>query len=75
MYKTDDELNILYEQYVNDTISLTRKEKLKVNPKIAYEVVNDDIVKSIPYKELDKLKAAYGTINKFSKITPVENLR
>lgn len=75
MYKTDDELEILYSQYTTGTIKPTNKEKLIVNPKVAYEVLTEDIVKSIPYKELDKLKAIYGVINRFSKITPVENLR
>ncbi len=74
MYKTIEEINALQKEYDNNTIKLTEKEKLKINPKIAYEVLEIDINKSIPFEKLRSLKETYGELSKLSTQVPTSNL-
>lgn len=74
MYKTEEEIAHLQELYDKGELPPTRKEGLIVNPKVAIEITNDDVFKSIPLKEIEKNEAKFGKINRFSKITPVDNL-
>ncbi len=74
MYKTEEELIELQRLYDAGELQPTRKEKLIINPKVAYEVTSEDIVKSIPLEYLDKNIDKYGKINRFSLITPTENM-
>jgi len=74
MYKTKEEIAYLQELYDKGELAPTRKEGLIVNPKVAIEITNDDVFKSIPLKEIESKQSIFGKINKFSKITPVDNL-
>jgi hypothetical protein len=76
MYKTEQELKNLQLEYDKDILQPTVKEKLVVNPKVAYEVTNDDIKRSIPDAiTLKRLEPVYGKLSDFStKYTPVDNL-
>jgi hypothetical protein len=74
MYKTKEEIAYLQELYDKGELPPTRKEGLIVNPKVAIEITNDDVFKSIPLKEIESKQSTFGKINRFSKITPVDNL-
>jgi hypothetical protein len=74
MYKTKEEIVCLQELYDKGELPPTRKEGLIVNPKVAIEITNDDVFKSIPLKEIESKQSTFGKINRFSKITPVDNL-
>jgi hypothetical protein len=70
-YKTEEEYQQMIKDYENGTLKPTTKEGLIINPKVAYEVTTEDILKSIPF---DKLSKAGITINRFSMMSPVDNL-
>jgi hypothetical protein len=72
-YLTEEEHKLLIDKYNNGTLEPTSKEKLIVNPKVAYEVTNEMIQNSIP-KNIKEYKNMYGEINRFSKVSPVSNL-
>lgn len=74
MYKTEEELQKLQELYDSGYLPPTRKEKLIINPKLAYEVTSEDIKKSIPYDQLKQLEPVYGKISRFSEYAPTDNL-
>lgn len=74
MYKSEEELVELQRLYDNGLLKPTAKEKLIINPKVAYEVTNSDIAKSIPEAYLSKNADLFGKINNFSRITPTDNL-
>jgi hypothetical protein len=74
MYKTTDELHKLQKLYIDGKLSPTRKEKLIINPKLAYEVTSEDIRNSIPYDELRNVENIYGKLSRFSLYSPVDNL-
>ena len=74
MYKTELEIQALQDLYDRGELPPTAKEKLVVNPKVAIEITSDDIFKSIPLKEIEANAAMFGKINRFSKISPVDNL-
>lgn len=74
MYKSVEEIAELQRLYDSGKLAPTRKEKLIVNPKVAIEITNDDILRSIPFKEIEKNSDEFGKINQFSMITPTDNL-
>lgn len=76
MYKSEQDLKNIQLEYDKEVLPLTKKEKLSVNPKVAYEVTNDDIKRSIPdVMILKRIEPIYGKISDFSKdYTPVDNL-
>lgn len=76
MYKSKEELDQLLIDYRLGSIAPTEKEGLIINPKVAYEVKNKDIAKSVPSKEvLKRLQPVYGKLSDFStEYTPVDNL-
>jgi len=76
MYKTKQEIQELQDKYDKGILEPTPKEKLVVNPSIAYLVTKDDIKKSLPDPAvLKRLKPIYGTPSRFStELTPVDNL-
>jgi len=76
MYKTEQELKNIQLEYDKLVLPPTIKEKLIINPKVAYEVTNDDIKNSIPdVGVLKRIEPIYGKISDFSKdYTPVDNL-
>ena len=76
MYKTSQELIDLQNDYDSNKLDPTHKEKLVINPKIAYLVDNDDIKRSIPDPITRKrLEPIYGKLSDFSiNYTPVDNL-
>lgn len=59
--------------YNNNTLKETTKEKLIINPKIAYEVTSKMIFNSVP-KDIGSYSDLYGKVHHFSKSSPVENL-
>jgi len=73
MYKNDYELQELQTQYKKNRLPATRKEKLIINPKLAYEVTSADINNSIPYAELRDVESIYGKLSRFSTYSPVDN--
>lgn len=76
MYKTEQELADLQILYDTCKLEPTPKEKLIINPKVAYLVTNADIAKSIPdATTLKRLEPIYGKLSRFStEYTPVDNL-
>lgn len=74
MYKDSKEIEELQRLYDEGKLPPSRKEGIVVNPKVAIEITDEDIVKSIPLEYLEKNQHKYGKINRFSKITPVANL-
>jgi len=76
MYKTEQELIELQELYDTYKLEPTPKEKLLINPKVAYLVTNKDISNSIPDAvTLKRLEPMYGKLSRFSTdYTPVDNL-
>ena len=74
MYKTEEELKQLQKLYDTGKLKPTVKEKLIVNPKLAYEVNSEDIRASIPYDDLKDLEGIYGKLSRFSMYSPVDNL-
>lgn len=73
-YKNKEQIAELQYQYEQGTLAPTTKEKLVINPKIAYEVVDQDILSSIPFKDIEKEKNKFGSLSRFSTYTPVKNL-
>jgi hypothetical protein len=74
MYKTTSELQELQKLYNNGKLKPTKKEKLTVNPKLAYEVTSEDVRNSIPFDELRDVENIYGKLSRFSLYSPVDNL-
>ena len=76
MYKTEQELKNIQLEYDNGLLPPTVKEGLVINPKMAYEVTNDDIKRSVPEHDvLKRISSVYGVLSDFSKnYTPVDNL-
>ena len=72
-YLTKSEYDQLLKDYKNNKLKPTSKEKLIINPKVAYQVTDEMIEKSIPTNILE-YKTLYGKINRFSKHSPVSNL-
>lgn len=74
MYKTEDELRELQKLYNTGKLKPTTKEKIVINPKVAYEVTSEDIRNSIPEQEIKNAESIYGKLNRFSYYSPVDNL-
>ena len=76
MYKTKEDLLKLQYEYDNDILSGTPKEKMVVNPSVAYLVSDEDIKNSIPDNHiLKRIEPMYGKLSRFSTdYTPVSNL-
>ena len=76
MYKTKEDLLKLQYEYDNDILSETPKEKMVVNPSVAYLVSDEDIKNSIPDNHiLKRIEPMYGKLSRFSTdYTPVSNL-
>jgi hypothetical protein len=76
MYKTKEDLLKLQYEYDNNILPETPKEKLVINPSVAYLVSNEDIKNSIPDSHtLKRIEPIYGKLSRFSTdYTPVSNL-
>lgn len=74
MYKTDAELLELQKKYDSGKLEPTPKEKLVINPKVAYLVTDEDIRKSVPQEDILKAESIFGKISRFSLYSPVKNL-
>ena len=72
-YLSKDKVNELYKKYLSGSINPTPKERLKINPKVAYYVSEEDIVKNIPLTLLKKYQSVYGELSDVSKRDPVSN--
>lgn len=75
-YKSKAEIEELYKLYCKGELLASPKEKLNINPKIAYVVTTDDIVKNIPFKWIkqESVKKVYGEVSRLSIQDPVSNL-
>ena len=72
-YLSEDEYATRLIRYANGELEPTTKEKLVINPKVAYEVDSKMITDSVP-ENVKKYKDMYGDVNHFSKTSPVANL-
>ena len=75
MYRTKEQLIELQEQYSTGKLAPTEKELMVVDPRLAYEVKDKDILESIPTESLRKLENVYGKVSRFSQYSPVKNLK
>lgn len=73
-YLSKEEHDTLVNSYEEGILAPTVKEKLVINPKVAYEISHQMLLGSIPFDEIKKLKTTYGELTKPSKIDPVGNL-
>lgn len=73
-YKSKEDLRKMYSQYLKGTLKSTPKEKLIINPKVAYYVSETDILNSIPFELVKSFREVYGEISSVSKQDPVSNL-
>lgn len=76
MYKTKEQLTELQQLYDDNQLEATPKEKMVINPSVAYLVTDKDIKASIPDDAtLKRLEPIYGKLSRFSTdYTPVSNL-
>lgn len=73
-YLNVDQLIKLYDSYNKRSLEPTTKEKLIINPKLAYEITDQLLHDSIPYELIKRYRDVYGEISKVSKVDPVSNL-
>jgi hypothetical protein len=73
-YLNVDQLIKLYDSYNKRSLEPTTKEKLIINPKLAYEITDQLLHDSIPYELIKRYRDVYGEISKVSKVNPVSNL-
>ena len=74
MYKSIEQIAELQRLYDNGELPPTQKEGLVVNPKVAYEVRNEDVSKCVPMSYLRSREDKYGKISRFCFYTPTDNL-
>lgn len=72
-YLTNEQYNELLVKYDNSELQETSKQKLVVNPKVAYELTDEMIRNNIPYDKLKTVENIYGKISKMSEYSPVSN--
>lgn len=75
-YLTEKEYKELIYKYDNGLLEPSPKQKLVINPRVAYVVTEDMIKRSIPinYIEKNKTLLEFGDISRLSFIDPVANL-
>jgi hypothetical protein len=73
-YKTEEQEQELYRKYTTGMLPRTPKEKLVINPKVAYHVTEEEIKNSIPFEWIRKKKSIYGELSPLCMKDPVDNL-
>lgn len=73
-YKTQGDLDNMYEEYLMGHLTPSPKQGLVINPKVGYFVTDSDITRSIPYEWIKRNSSIYGVISKLSERSPVSNL-
>lgn len=74
MYVGEAELRAMCGEYKEGSLRKTPKEKLYINPKVAYHVSDHMIASNIPYNWIDEKKDLYGIVSRLSTQSPVDNL-
>jgi hypothetical protein len=73
-YLNKDELFKLYDSYKKGLLEKTPKEKLIINPCVAYHVSDAKIKETFPLQLVKAYKSVYGDVSDLSKQDPVSNL-
>lgn len=74
-YYSANMLESMYEDYSNNLLPPTPKEGLVINPKVAYCLTKQDIIRHIPLEWVKKNSSVYGDLSKLSLTDPVANLK